>query len=111
MSRHPRVFFAMALLSASLFTGQAFADRTLTDQLGREVTLPDRVTRAVVLQHQTLNLLVQLNAADDVVGVLSSWKKQLGPQFARFMPNIEKLPMPGDLTRSISRACWRCIRR
>lgn len=99
MSRHPRVFFAMALLSASLFTGQAFADRTLTDQLGREVTLPDRVTRVVVLQHQTLNLLVQLNAAGDVVGVLSSWKKQLGPQFARFMPNIEKLPMPGDLTQ------------
>lgn len=47
MSRHPRVFFAMALLSASLFAGQAFADRTLTDQLGREVTLPDHVTRAV----------------------------------------------------------------
>lgn len=99
MSRHPRVFFAMALLSASLFTGQAFADRTLTDQLGREVTLPDHVTRAVVLQHQTLNLLVQLNAADDVVGVMSSWKKQLGPQFARFMPAIETLPMPGDLTQ------------
>lgn len=77
MSRHPRVFFAMALLSASLFTGQAFADRTLTDQLGREVTLPDHITRAVVLQHQTLNLLVQLNAADDVVGVLSSWKNSL----------------------------------
>ena len=99
MSRHPRVFFAMALLSASLFAGQAFADRTLTDQLGREVTLPDHVTRAVVLQHQTLNLLVQLNAADDVVGVMSSWKKQLGPQFARFMPAIETLPMPGDLTQ------------
>ncbi|ELB7347882.1 ABC transporter substrate-binding protein [Klebsiella michiganensis] len=99
MSRHPRVFFAMALLSTSLFAGQAFADRTLTDQLGREVTLPDHVTRAVVLQHQTLNLLVQLNAADDVVGVMSSWKKQLGPQFARFMPAIETLPMPGDLTQ------------
>lgn len=99
MSRHPRVFFALALLSASLFAGQACADRTLTDQLGREVTLPDHVTRAVVLQHQTLNLLVQLNAADDVVGVMSSWKKQLGPQFARFMPTIEKLPMPGDLTQ------------
>ena len=32
MSRHPRVFFAMALLSTSLFAGQAFADRTLTDE-------------------------------------------------------------------------------
>ncbi len=111
MFRYPHVLFLLTLSGASLFAGQAFAERTLTDQLGREVTLPDRVTRAVVLQHQTLNLLVQLNAAGDVVGVLSSWKKQLGPQFARFMPNIEKLPMPGDLTRSISRACWRCIRR
>ena len=99
MFRYPHVLLLLTLSGASLFTGQAFADRTLTDQLGREVTLPDHITRAVVLQHQTLNLLVQLNAADDVVGVLSSWKKQLGPQFARFMPNIEKLPMPGDLTQ------------
>ncbi len=76
----------------------AMADRTLTDQLGRQVTLPDRVTRVVVLQHQTLNLLVQLDAADDVVGVLSSWKKQLGPEFARFSPRLSRLPMPGDLT-------------
>jgi iron complex transport system substrate-binding protein len=63
------------------------------------VTLPDHVTRAVVLQHQTLNLLVQLNAADEIVGVMSSWKKQLGPAFARFMPGIEQLPTPGDLTQ------------
>lgn len=98
MSKH-RLLLGLTLLSASLFASQAFADRTVTDQLGRQVTLPDHVTRAVVLQHQTLNLLVQLNAGDDIVGVLSSWKKQLGPQFARFMPNIEKLPTPGDLTQ------------
>ncbi|WP_413733524.1 ABC transporter substrate-binding protein [Sodalis sp. RH21] len=77
----------------------ASADRTLTDQLGRSVTLPDRVDRVVVLQHQTLNLLVQLDAADDVVGLLSSWKKQLGPDFARFAPRLATLPMPGDLTQ------------
>ncbi|HCB1503010.1 TPA: ABC transporter substrate-binding protein [Klebsiella michiganensis] len=99
MSKQPRFLLALTLLSANLFASQAFADRIVTDQLGREVTLPDHVTRAVVLQHQTLNLLVQLNAADDIVGVMSSWKKQLGPQFARFMPDIEKLPMPGDLTQ------------
>lgn len=63
------------------------------------MTIPDHVTRVVVLQHQTLNLLVQLNAADEIVGVMSSWKKQLGPAFARFMPAIEQLPMPGDLTQ------------
>jgi hypothetical protein len=44
MSRHPR-FFAMTLFSASLFAGQAFADRTLTDQLGREVTSRPRHPR------------------------------------------------------------------
>lgn len=99
MLKHPRLLLALTLLSASLFTSQALADRTITDQLGREVTLPDHVTRVVVLQHQTLNLLVQLNAAEDIVGVMSSWKKQLGPQFARFMPGIEKLPTPGDLTQ------------
>ncbi|HDU5280131.1 TPA: ABC transporter substrate-binding protein [Klebsiella aerogenes] len=98
MSPH-RLLLALTLFSASLFTSQAFADRTVTDQLGRQVTLPDHITRAVVLQHQTLNLLVQLNAGDDIVGVLSSWKKQLGPQFIRFMPAIENLPTPGDLTQ------------
>lgn len=95
-----RIMLGAVLACASLFTlPSAMADRTVTDQLGRQVTLPDHVTRAVVLQHQTLNLLVQLNAADDVVGVLSSWKKQLGPEFARFMPGIEKLATPGDLTQ------------
>lgn len=98
MPKHP-LMLGLTLLSASLFTGQAFADRTVTDQLGRQVTLPDHVTRVVVLQHQTLNLLVQLHAAEDIVGVLSSWKKQLGPQFARFMPEIGQLATPGDLTQ------------
>lgn len=77
----------------------SLADRTVIDQLGRQVTIPDRVNRVVVLQHQTLNLLVQLDAADDVVGVLSSWKKQLGPEFERFSPRLATMPMPGDLTQ------------
>ncbi|MRD61027.1 ABC transporter substrate-binding protein [Klebsiella pneumoniae] len=69
------------------------------EDYARQVTLPDHVTRVVVLQHQTLNLLVQLHAAEDIVGVLSSWQKQLGPQFARFMPEIGQLATPGDLTQ------------
>ncbi|AMH19283.1 hypothetical protein AL518_15460 [Hafnia paralvei] len=77
----------------------SLADRTVIDQLGRQVTIPDRVNRVVVLQHQTLNLLVQLDAADDVVGVLSSWKKQLGPEFERFSPRLATIPMLGDLTQ------------
>lgn len=49
MPKHP-LLLGLTLLSASLFTGQAFADRTVTDQLGRQVTLPNHVTRVVVLQ-------------------------------------------------------------
>lgn len=80
-----------------LWSGLALADRTVTDQLGRQVTIADQVNRVVVLQHQTLDILVQLRAMDSVVGVLQSWKKQLGPDFARFHPQLASLPTPGDL--------------
>ena len=86
------------LLILIVFASSAFADRQVTDQLNRTVTLPDHITRAVVLQHQTLNLLVQLDAMPQVVGVLSSWQKQLGPNYLRLAPGLAKMPMPGDLT-------------
>lgn len=89
----------IALVCASaFFASSAHADRMITDQLGRQVTIPDHVNKVVVLQHQTLNLLVQLDAQKDIAGVMTSWKKQLGPEFARFMPSITSLPTPGDLT-------------
>ena len=91
--RFPRI-----LLLFILFSGAAQADRQVTDQLNRQVRLPDTITRAVVLQHQTLNLLVQLDALPQVVGVLSSWKKQLGPNYLRLVPGLANMPMPGDLT-------------
>lgn len=100
MKKIQQLLLSLLLVSTVLFvTTPAQADQTVTDQLGRQVTLPDHVTRVVVLQHQTLNLLVQLDASKTVVGVLSSWKKQLAPEFARFMPTIEAMPMPGDLTQ------------
>lgn len=90
--------FKRLLLLALLFSSAALADRQVTDQLNRTVTLPDHITRAVVLQHQTLNLLVQLDAMPQVVGVLTSWQKQLGPNYLRLAPSLAKMPMPGDLT-------------
>ena len=62
-------YFALAL---ALCANSLFADRIVTDQLGRDVTLPDEVKRIVVLQHQSLNAL------DKVVGVQESWEKSLG---------------------------------
>nr|WP_275897890.1 ABC transporter substrate-binding protein [Erwinia persicina] len=74
------------------------ASRQVTDQLGRQVALPDRVDRVVVLQHQTLNLLVELNATDKIVGILSNWKQQLGDDYSRLVPELNTLPTLGDLT-------------
>ncbi|MDU8924795.1 ABC transporter substrate-binding protein [Pasteurellaceae bacterium LIM206] len=80
-------------------SGYALADRQITDQLGRQVTIPDKVNRVVALQHQTANLLVQLKAKDKIVGLLSSWKKQLGAGYVRLAPEFASLPMPGDLNQ------------
>ncbi|EIC86738.1 periplasmic binding protein [Serratia sp. M24T3] len=76
----------------------ALASRQVTDQLGRQVTIPDQVDRVVVLQHQTLNLLVQLDASSKIVGVLANWKQQLGDGYARLDPALLKTPALGDLT-------------
>lgn len=89
---------SIALLLFLGFINNAFSARVITDQLGRKVTIPDEVNRVVVLQHQTLNLLVQFDAKESVVGVLSSWKKQLGKNYSRFMPELETMPQPGDFT-------------
>ncbi|EFB1790926.1 hypothetical protein FJE59_24820, partial [Escherichia coli] len=74
------------------------AERTFTDQIGREVKVPDKVDRIVVLQHQTLNLLVQMNATDKIVGVMSNWKQQLGSNYARLAPELSNKASLGDLT-------------
>lgn len=85
----------IGLLSLSSFS---YADRQIVDQIGRTVTIPDKVKRTVVLQHQTLNLLVQLDATDKIVGVMSNWKQQLGDGYAQLAPSLEKTPKVGDLT-------------
>ncbi len=81
-----------------LFSFSSLADRQVTDQLGRTVTVPDKVDRVVVLQHQTLNLLVQMNATDKIVGILANWKQQLGDNYARLVPELNGKATLGDLT-------------
>ncbi|MBS4846032.1 MAG: ABC transporter substrate-binding protein [Burkholderiales bacterium] len=86
------------IVLCSLYSLSAYASRTVEDQLGRTVTIPDQVNRAVVLQHQTLNIANQLDANSQIVGVLKSWKKQLGQDYVRLDPALEKMATPGDLT-------------
>lgn len=92
--------FSRLLLSGllALAACSAQASRVVTDQLGRQVTLPDQVDRVVVLQHQTLNLLVQLDATDKIVGLLANWRQQLGDSYAQLVPALTHKAMLGDLT-------------
>lgn len=73
-----------------IFSTSALADRVVTDQLDRQVTIPDYIQRAVVLQHQTLNIAVQLDATKQIVGVLSNWKKTTGAKLCAFSARIRK---------------------
>ena len=77
----------------------AFAERVVLDQLGNKVTLPDTIGRAVVLQHHSLDVIVQLNAQKQVVGVLRDWAKRIGPGFVRLAPEFKGLPEPGELLK------------
>ncbi len=86
-------------ISGLLLSAPAWADRLVTDQIGREVDIPDVVSRVVILQHQTLNIAVQMDAMDKVVGVLDEWKKQLGANYVRLAPQLPNLAMPGGLTK------------
>ena len=86
-------YFALAL---TLCTSSLFADRIVTDQLGRDVTLPDEVKRIVVLQHQSLNALNELNALDKVVGVQESWEKSLGKKSLNRAANFHILSFCRD---------------
>ncbi|QMM76435.1 ABC transporter substrate-binding protein [Escherichia coli] len=96
MKINNKLFLLIIFLLSLSFTTQA--ERTFTDQIGREVTVPDKVDRIVVLQHQTLNLLVQMNATDKIVGVMSNWKQQLGSNYARLAPELVSKASLGDLT-------------
>ena len=67
------------------------------DQNDNDVTVEIPCERMVVLQHHSLDMLCQLGAQDRVVGVVDSWKKNLGDYMTEVFPGIDKLPTPGGL--------------
>jgi iron complex transport system substrate-binding protein len=100
MPRRTRPFLRLAsFFLLMLFSLPAWADRVVVDQIGKTVHVPDVVNRVVILQHQSLNIAVQLDAMDKVVGVLDEWQKQLGKNYLRLAPSLAKMPMPGGLTK------------
>lgn len=72
---------------------------TFVDQNGVEATIPSLpVTRMVMLQHHSLDMVCQLGAQDAVVGVEAKWQSDLGDYMTQVFPGIEDLTMGSGLS-------------
>ncbi|AIQ11309.1 ABC transporter substrate-binding protein [Paenibacillus durus] len=76
----------------------AKASYTIVDQLGRTVEIPGKVDRIVALQHHTLDIMLELQAQDKLVGVLRDWESLLGSYAADVYPGIRDLETPGSIS-------------
>jgi iron complex transport system substrate-binding protein len=74
----------------------------VVDQLGRKVVLPEKVERVVVLMHHALDIMLELGAQKQIVGVLKDWRENLSPEFANLWPEVVNMPTPGDLGNSVN---------
>ena len=72
--------------------------RIIVDQLGRSVAIPQKVTRVVCLMHHALNIMLELQAGDTLVGVIKGWDKLLLDGIKDIYPRLKTLPTPGDLS-------------
>lgn len=88
-----------ALLAAAAFAVEVPAGkRVIVDQLGRSVVVPEKVERVVCLMHHALDITLELQAGDRLVGVMKGWEGLLFPGIADIYPPIKNLPEVGTLT-------------
>jgi iron complex transport system substrate-binding protein len=91
-----RRLLAVLVLALALSAQAVAQTRNVTDQIDRRVTVPAEVKRVVALQHQSLDIIVELGAADRLVGALRSWRSMI-PGIEKLSPGLDALPTPGDL--------------
>jgi ABC-type Fe3+-hydroxamate transport system substrate-binding protein len=84
-----RLFFLLTL--AVISSGTCFASRTLTDEMGRKVVVPDHPHRVICLMPNVTDTVFALGAGDDVVGI-SDYTKY--PAVALTKPSVGDLIKP-----------------
>jgi iron complex transport system substrate-binding protein len=77
--------------------GWSAGKRTIVDQLGREVIIPAKVDRVVVLMHNALIMMLELGAQDQIVGVLKRWPQYISAGIKDAWPQLDTVATPGDL--------------
>jgi len=82
----------LSLLSlTAILAGTCFAGRTLTDEMGRKVVVPDHPHRVICLMPTVTDTVFALGAGDDVVGI-SDYTKY--PAAALTKPSVGDLIKP-----------------
>jgi iron complex transport system substrate-binding protein len=84
-----RILVLFSLIA--LFVGPCFASRTLTDEMGRTVVVPDHPHRVICLMPSVTDTVYALGAGDDVVGI-SDYTKY--PVAALTKPSVGDLIKP-----------------
>ena len=88
---------ASAASASASASSAAKKEISFKDQNDYDVTVTVPCERMVVLQHHSLDMLCQLGAQENIVGIVDSWKKNLGDYMTEVFPGIDKLPTPGGL--------------
>jgi ABC-type Fe3+-hydroxamate transport system substrate-binding protein len=83
-----RTFYVLALLV--MLTVRCVASRTLTDELGRKVVVPDHPHRIICLMPSVTDTVFALGAGDDVVGI---------SDYTKYPAEALKKPSVGDLIK------------
>lgn len=70
---------------------------TVVDQYSREITIEGPIERVLCMQHHSLDIILELQAQEKVIGVMQSWENLLGSYIADIYPEISSLPTPGEM--------------
>ena len=85
------LFLSLVMASVLTLTAPCFANRTLTDEMGRKVAVPDHPHRVICLMPNVTDTVFALGAGDDVVGI-SDYTKY--PATALTKPSVGDLINP-----------------
>jgi len=77
------------------------ASFTIKDELGRTVSIPQRVERVISLQPEAARLIVALGCADSLVG-LDYFLNKFDPMFGRIFPGSRDLPIVAHEDTSVN---------
>ena len=91
------LMLALVLSIATVALAAAPEQIVVKDQFGRDVTIQTPVERVLCMQHHTLDIMLELQAQDQIVGVMKSWENLLGSYVADVFPQIRDLPKPGEM--------------